>query len=87
MWISDRDLCRAFEAAIVDREVRFGVYNLVSNNPGMRWDLSNLKRDLGFEPQDGEPMRVGAAHRLRAGLAWIRDVGLPGVDRIAGRRW
>ena len=87
MWVSDRDLCRAFEAAIVDRSVRFGVYNLVSNNPGMRWDLSNLKRDLRFEPLDGEPMRVGAAHRLRAGLAWIRDVGLPRVGEVAGRRW
>lgn len=88
MWVSDRDLCRAFEASIRDRSVLFGVYNLVSHNPGMRWDLSNLKRDLGFEPLDGEPMRVGPAHRLRAGLAWIRDVGLPGVGaRIAGRRW
>lgn len=88
MWVSDRDLCRAFEAAILDRSVTFGVYNLVSDNPGMRWDLSNLKRDLDFEPQDGERMRVGPAHRLRAGLAWVRDVALPGIGtRIAGRRW
>ena len=88
MWVSDRDLCRAFEAAIVDRQVKFGVYNLVSKNPGMRWDLSNLKRDLDFEPQDGEAMRVSGGHRLRAGMAWIRDVALPGVGTmIAGRRW
>lgn len=88
MWVSDRDLCRAFEHAILDRTTRFGVYNLVSRNPGMRWDLANLERDLGFVPQDGEPVRVSAAHRVRAGLAWIRDVGLPAIGtRIAGRRW
>jgi NAD+ dependent glucose-6-phosphate dehydrogenase len=88
MWVSDRDLCRAFEAAIRDRTVQFGVYNLVSRNPGMRWDLSNLSRDLGFTPEDGEPMRVGIGHRLRAGLAWVRDVALPALGTtIAGRRW
>lgn len=88
MWVSDRDLCRAFEAAIRDRSVRFGVYNLMSNNPGMRWEIASLARDLGFVPEDGEPMRVGAGHRIRAGLAWVRDVALPALGtRIAGRRW
>jgi NAD+ dependent glucose-6-phosphate dehydrogenase len=88
MWVSDRDLCRAFESAILDRTVRFGVYNLVSNNPGMRWDIENLKCDLGFVPQDGERMRVSLAHRVRAGCAWLRDVVLPTIgSKIAGRRW
>ena len=38
MWVSDRDLCRAFEHAIDDEHISFGVYNLVSRNPGMRWE-------------------------------------------------
>ena len=88
MWVSDRDLCRAFECAILDQTIRFGVYNLVSNNPGMRWDIENLKRDLGFAPQDGERMRVSLMHRVRAGCAWLRDVGLPTLGaKMAGRRW
>jgi len=33
--------------------VPFAVVNLVSNNPGMRWDLSQTRRILGFSPQDG----------------------------------
>ncbi len=88
MWVSDRDLCRAFECAVVDRSVRFGVYNLVSNNPGMRWEIDSLRRDLGFTPEDGQPMRVPPTQRLKAGLAWLRDVGLPAFGRsIAAARW
>ena len=88
MWVSDRDLCGAFERAVEDERVGFGVYNLVSNNPGMRWDLDALQRDLGFTPQDGEPMRVPLAQRAKAALAWARDFGLPALgDRMAGKRW
>jgi nucleoside-diphosphate-sugar epimerase len=88
MWVSDRDLCRAFERAIEEKTIRFGVYNLVSSNPGMRWDLENLRRDLDFEPVDGEPMRPTLKHRLTSACAWARDFGLPALAlRLAGRRW
>ncbi len=88
MWLSDRDLCRAFEAAIDNESVRFGVYNLTSNNPGMRWDLDNLRQDLGFEPEDGETAQVTMGHRFRSVCAWLRDAGLPALGtRLAGRRW
>ncbi len=88
MWVSDRDLCRAFQAAIDDRDVEFGVYNLVSNNPGMRWDLDNLRRDLKCTPEDGEAPQLTLAHRLRAGVAWLRLSALPALaERIGGRRW
>lgn len=88
MWVSDRDLCQAFERAVEDEQVRFGVYNLVSKNPGMRWDLAPLRRDLGFAPRDGEPVRVPAAQRVKAALAWVRDRVLPALgDRVAGKRW
>jgi nucleoside-diphosphate-sugar epimerase len=88
MWVSDRDLCRAFECAIDDERVTFGVYNLVSANPGMRWEIATLAHDLGFVPLDGEPMRVPFAQRAKAGLAWMRDVGLHRLgDRIAAPRW
>ena len=86
MWVSDRDLCAAFQAAIDDRAVTFGVYNLMSANPGMRWDLAPLKRDLGFVPQDGHPARRNLGHRLRAGLAWLRLEGIPAVARLVAKR-
>lgn len=88
MWVSDRDLCRAFEAAVENDTVAFGVYNLVSRNPGMRWDLENLRQELGFEPVDGEPMNVPLVQKLTSACAWARDFGLPALaTRLAGRRW
>jgi NAD+ dependent glucose-6-phosphate dehydrogenase len=88
MWVSDRDLCRAFEHAIDDERISFGVYNLVSRNPGMRWEIDSLVRDLGFVPQDREMMRVPMALTAKAGLASVRDVGLRKFgDRLAGPRW
>jgi len=53
MWLSNRDFLEGVQAAIAVPDVPFAVVNLVSNNPGMRWDLSQTRRILGFSPQDG----------------------------------
>ena len=88
MWVSDRDLCAAFQTAVDDERIIFGVYNLVSGNPGMRWETDTLRRDLGFVARDGERPRVSPTQDVKAGLAWLRDVGLPRVVRLcAGREW
>ncbi len=88
MWVSDRDLCGAFQAAIDDRDVTFGVYNLVSNNPGMRWDLDRMRQELKFMPQDGEAARLTLTHRLRTAMAWVKFEAMPALtERLAGRRW
>jgi uronate dehydrogenase len=70
MWVSGRDLCRAFEHAIDDERISFGVYNLVSHNPGMRWEIGTLARDLDFVPQGwGEDARC----------LWCSPRGWPGL--------
>ena len=52
-WLSNGDLCRAFELAInAPRSVRFEVFNLISQNQGMRWDMTKAERVLGFRPED-----------------------------------
>lgn len=53
MWLSNRDFVAGVRAAIVAPDVRFAIVNLVSRNDGMRWDLSETERVLGFRPQDG----------------------------------
>lgn len=53
MWLSNRDFADGVQAAIDAPDVSFAVLNLVSNNPGMRWDLSHTRQILGFEPKDG----------------------------------
>lgn len=54
MWLSDRDLCQGFEKAVLaPPDLRFAVLNLMSDNPGMRWDLDATRRLIGYAPEDG----------------------------------
>jgi NAD+ dependent glucose-6-phosphate dehydrogenase len=54
MWLSNRDLCDGFEKAIIaPPDLRFAVLNLMSDNPGMRWDIETTKRLIGYVPRDG----------------------------------
>lgn len=53
MWLSDRDLCQAVERATLAPDIPFGIFNVMSDNPGMRWDIESTRRSLGYEPHDG----------------------------------
>ena len=53
MWLSDRDICQAMERAVLVPDLRFAVLNLMSDNPGMRWDIEETKRAIGYSPRDG----------------------------------
>ncbi len=53
MWLSNGDFLDGVQAAIDVQNVPFAVLNLVSNNAGMRWDLAETRRVLGFHPKDG----------------------------------
>jgi uronate dehydrogenase len=53
MWLSNRDYCQLMERSIVaDLPEPFVVVNGMSNNTGMRWDLEDTRRVLGYQPQD-----------------------------------
>ena len=53
MWLSDRDLCHGVERAVFAEHVSFAVLNLMSDNPGMRWDIEQTRRVIGYAPRDG----------------------------------
>ncbi len=53
MWLSNRDLCNAMERAVLADGVGFAVLNLMSDNPGMRWEIETTKRVIGYAPLDG----------------------------------
>lgn len=72
MWLSDRDLCQGFEKAIIAPDtLRFAVLNLMSDNPGMRWDLTPTREAIGYAPQDGAPAETTPA--MEAGIAAARQ--------------
>lgn len=50
-WLSYRDLAQLVRKSL-EAKVTFGVYYGVSNNRGAFWDISNARRELGYEPQD-----------------------------------
>jgi len=54
MWLSDRDMCNAMERAVLAEGIGFAVLNLMSDNPGMRWDIETTKRLIGYAPRDGQ---------------------------------
>lgn len=57
MWLSDRDLCHGFERAVLADGIGNVVLNLMSDNPGMRWDIETTRKILGYRPADGATNR------------------------------
>jgi len=50
-WCSPRDLTQLIVKSLRS-DLRFGIFFGISNNTKCRWDLSNAKELLGYEPQD-----------------------------------
>jgi uronate dehydrogenase len=69
MWLSNRDFVAAVRAAILAAEVPFAILNLVSNNPGMPWDLTHTREVLGFMPQDAFAPDLSPEDRAEEELA------------------
>ncbi|MEM7114193.1 MAG: NAD(P)-dependent oxidoreductase [Chloroflexota bacterium] len=56
MWLSDRDYCQLMQCCIeADSTLRFAIVNGMSANAGMRWDIEEARRLVGYQPQDGWP--------------------------------
>lgn len=53
MWLSDRDYCQLMECCIKAPEApRWIIINGISNNAGSPWDLSEARRQVGYQPRD-----------------------------------
>ncbi len=83
MWLSERDFLSGMLCAIRAQEVPFAVLNLVSSNPGMRWDISEAERVLGYVPQDGAAVQVTPKIALKSWLKGMLVFKLPSL----GNRW
>ncbi len=66
MWLSNRDYCHGFERAAIAENVEFAVLNLMSDNPGMPWDIEETRRVIGYQPQDGQEPEVSEEKQLRS---------------------
>jgi nucleoside-diphosphate-sugar epimerase len=52
MWLSDRDLCHGMERAVLAEDAPCAVLNLMSDNPGMRWDIEQTRQVIGYVARD-----------------------------------
>ena len=88
MWLSNRDLCQAMERAVLAEGVGFAVLNLMSDNPGMRWDIETTRRTIGYAPQDGVAAdRGGSIERDEAAARDMRWMSVQLDEMLADRRW
>ncbi len=88
MWLSNRDLCQAMQRAVLADGVGFAVLNLMSANPGMRWDIEATKRAIGYAPLDGAaPILTEAIMRDERNAIETRGMA-ERLDRMSmERRW
>jgi nucleoside-diphosphate-sugar epimerase len=84
MWLSDRDLCHGVECAAFAEHVPFAVLNLMSDNPGMRWDLEQTRQVIGYVPRDGHLAITTPAieeHERLARLQWDESARFEQISR------
>lgn len=71
MWLSDRDFLNGMRCAIEAEGVQFAALNLMSENTGMRWDISETRQVIGYTPQDRYRPRVTP---LIALTSWLKEL-------------
>lgn len=87
-WLSDRDMCQAFQLAIEHPGPGYGVYNVTSAITGSRWDIQNTRDELGYSPQDQHAVHVTATRKFQAFVARVSFEKLPTLlKRIVPPTW
>jgi NAD+ dependent glucose-6-phosphate dehydrogenase len=89
MWLSDRDLCQGFEKAVLAPDMlRFGIFNLVSNNQGMRWRLDDAAEAIGYVPLDSSvPVETPEMAEETEAALHARQLVEAAETLVIRRRW
>jgi len=85
MWLSDRDLCHGVEHAVLAEDVPFAVLNLMSDNPGMRWDIEETRRVIGYVARDGHRPIVTAAMDEQEKLVRLKFEMIERLERMTAK--
>lgn len=89
MWLGNRDWAQAVVRSVTAPFTGFAAINIVSKNDGMRWDVEEARRAIGYVPEEEHAPRQDAANRIRDNAARLRDRWLPtgGSVPLFGARW
>lgn len=87
MWLSDQDFLNGMQCAIDAENINFEVLNLMSDNPGMRWDIEPTKQLIGYQPKDGCRANVSVLTKLQASAVSAVTYKLPRFMRSKFPNW
>lgn len=89
LWLSNDDWCQIVQQACSVPFEGFAVVNVMSDNAGMRWDLADTERLLGYRPSAHHVPRLTARCRVTDGAARLRDTALRPITSATrfGARW
>jgi nucleoside-diphosphate-sugar epimerase len=89
MWLSNDDWQQAVQKACLCPVQGSAVINIMSNNKGMRWDLSSTKSAIGFEPVSKHIPHMSFFGTIRERIAKLRDQTFPRMLEAPaiGKRW
>jgi nucleoside-diphosphate-sugar epimerase len=89
MWLSNDDWRQAVELACTAPFEGFAVVNVMSDNAGSRWDLSETSRLLGYRPVSRHRPRLTPTRVLTDAGARLRDQVFPARTEspLFGARW
>ena len=89
MWLSNEDWRRAVQLACTAPFEGFAVVNVMSDNTGSRWDLSETDRLLGYQPTSRHRPRLSPIRALAETGARVRDRLFPVRNEapLFGARW
>ena len=73
MWLSNQDWAQAVRKACTSPFDGSAVLHLMSDNAGMRWDLSESARVIGYRPELRHTPRLSLTGRLTDAAARLRD--------------
>lgn len=77
MWLSDQDFLEGVKAAVTAKDVGFAAVNLMSDNPGMRWDIAHTGTTVGFVPRDGAQAQMNVKLHVQTWLKKVVTYTLP----------
>lgn len=61
MWLSNRDFCNGIERSVLAGLDRPAIVNLMSDNPGMPWDIDHTRAAIGYAPADSHTASITEA--------------------------
>jgi len=89
MWLGNRDWAQAVVKSVTGAFGGSAVLNIVSDNEGMRWDLTEARQTIGYVPEEQHRPRLTALSALKDRGARLREWLSPGGAAAPrfGARW